>query len=190
MSLEPLDPRQELGLEPEQIPRHIAIIMDGNGRWAKQRGQPRTTGHEQGAETVDRITTLAARLGIKQLSEDPWESLKKAYPERSIVEGEVTNITDFGVFVRVQGGIEGLINKAQLSDPREEPFEKAVEKITVGNKIRAVVTELSPSRQKLSLSVRELARQEQRHDIQKYIGAEKNDSTFTLGDILKDKESK
>ena len=58
-----------------------------------------------------------------------------------------------------------------------------------GDKIRAVVTELSPSRQKLSLSVRELARQEQRQEMQKYIGAEEDDSTFTLGDILKDKEN-
>ncbi|MFW5880535.1 MAG: 30S ribosomal protein S1 [Spirochaetota bacterium] len=128
------------------------------------------------------------RLGIKQLSEDPWDSLKKAYPERSIIEGEVTNITDFGVFVRVQGGVEGLINKSQLADPREMPFEKAVEKINVGDKIRAVVTEVNPGRQKLSLSVRELARQEQRQEMQKYIGDEDSD-TFTLGDILKDKEN-
>lgn len=129
------------------------------------------------------------RLGIKQLSEDPWDSLKKAFPERSIIDGEVTNITDFGVFVRVQGGIEGLINKSQLSDPQEEPFEKAVEGVKVGQSIRAVVTELSPSRQKLSLSVRELSRQEQRQEIQKYIHAEVEDSTFTLGDMLKDKET-
>jgi small subunit ribosomal protein S1 len=128
------------------------------------------------------------RLGIKQLSEDPWDSLVKAYPERSVVEGEVTNITDFGVFVRVQGGIEGLVNKSQLTDPREEPFEQAIEKISVGDSIRAVVTELNPQRQKLSLSVRELARQEQRQEMQKYIGDEDGD-TFTLGDILKDKES-
>jgi small subunit ribosomal protein S1 len=128
------------------------------------------------------------RLGIKQLSEDPWDSLRKAYPERSIIEGEVTNITDFGVFLRVQGGIEGLINKSQLSDPREEAFEKAVETIKVGDKLKAVVTELNPQRQKLSLSVRELARQEQRQEMQKYIGDEDSD-TVTLGDILKDKES-
>ncbi len=128
------------------------------------------------------------RLGMKQLSEDPWESLKKAYPERSIIEGEVTNITDFGVFVRVQGGVEGLINKSQLADPREMPFEKAVEKINVGDKVRAVVTELNAGRQKLSLSVRELSRQEQRQEMQKYIGDE-DGSTFTLGDMLKDKES-
>ena len=161
--------------------------------WTKRQKHPSAVLTE--GEEVECIVTQVdsehhnIRLGIKQLSEDPWESLKKAYPERSIIEGEVTNITDFGVFVRVQGGIEGLINKSQLSDPREEPFEKAVEKVTVGEKMRAVVTELSPSRQKLSLSVRELARQEQRQEIQKYIGAEKDDSTFTLGDILKDKES-
>jgi small subunit ribosomal protein S1 len=128
------------------------------------------------------------RLGMKQLSEDPWDSLKKAYPERSIIEGEVTNVTDFGVFVRVQGGIEGLINKSQLADPRDMTFEKALEKYNVGDKIRAVVTEVSPSRQKLSLSIRELARQEQRQEMQKYVGDD-DGSTFTLGDILKDKEN-
>jgi len=128
------------------------------------------------------------RLGIKQLSEDPWDSLKKAYPERSIIEGEVTNITDFGVFVRVQGGVEGLINKSQLADPREMTFEQALEKYTVGDKIRAVVTEINPGRQKLSLSIRELSRQEQRQEMQKYVGDD-DGSTFTLGDILKDKEN-
>ena len=129
------------------------------------------------------------RLGVKQLSEDPWESLRKAYPERSIIEGEVTNITDFGVFVRVQGGVEGLINKAQLADPRELTFEQAVAKIKIGDQIRAVVTELSTSRQRLSLSVRELSRQEQRQELQKYIGGDEDSSTFTLGDMLRDREN-
>ncbi len=128
------------------------------------------------------------RLGVKQLSEDPWESLRKAYPERSIIDGEVTNITDFGVFVRVQGGVEGLINKAQLADPNDATFEQAVAKIKIGDKIRAVVTELNTTRQRLSLSVRELSRQEQRQEMQKYIGDE-DSSTFTLGDMLRDREN-
>lgn len=50
------------------IPRHIGIIMDGNGRWAKERGRPRTYGHQQGVETVDRIVTFASRLGIGALT--------------------------------------------------------------------------------------------------------------------------
>ena len=128
------------------------------------------------------------RLGIKQLSEDPWDSLKKAFPVGSIIDGEVTNVTDFGIFIRVQGGIEGLVNKSQLVEPRDESFEKAITKFTVGAQLRAVVTELSVDRQKLSLSIRELARQEQRQEMQKYIGDE-DGSTFTLGDLLKEREN-
>ena len=50
------------------IPAHIAIIMDGNGRWAKQKGQARSLGHQAGAETVHLITEEAARLGVKYLT--------------------------------------------------------------------------------------------------------------------------
>lgn len=50
------------------IPRHIAIIMDGNGRWAKAKGLPRSRGHQEGVETVRRITTLASRLGVDYLT--------------------------------------------------------------------------------------------------------------------------
>ncbi|MFW5812231.1 MAG: S1 RNA-binding domain-containing protein, partial [Alkalispirochaetaceae bacterium] len=126
------------------------------------------------------------RLGVKQLEDDPWQQLRDAYPNGSIIDGEITNITDFGIFVRVQGGIEGLINKANLSE-RNEPFEQAVQKYTVGEKIRAVVTELSPSRQRLSLSVRDLERQEQRQELEKYIHEDDSETeTFSLGDILKE----
>jgi undecaprenyl diphosphate synthase len=50
------------------VPHHIAIIMDGNGRWARQRGKQRIEGHRQGAKTVDRITEESARLGVKRLT--------------------------------------------------------------------------------------------------------------------------
>lgn len=52
----------------QRIPHHIAIIMDGNGRWAVKRGLPRTAGHKQGVETVKRITEEAARLGVDYLT--------------------------------------------------------------------------------------------------------------------------
>ena len=55
-------------LDRNRIPQHIAIIMDGNGRWAKQRGLPRTAGHVQGVETVKRITEECTRLGVKYLT--------------------------------------------------------------------------------------------------------------------------
>ena len=55
-------------IDLERIPRHVAIIMDGNGRWAKQRGHARTFGHQAGAETVHVIAEEAARLGVKFLT--------------------------------------------------------------------------------------------------------------------------
>lgn len=55
-------------IDKSKIPAHIAIIMDGNGRWAKQKGQIRSYGHQAGAETVHIIAEEAARLGVKFLT--------------------------------------------------------------------------------------------------------------------------
>lgn len=59
---------KELQLDKNNMPSHVAIIMDGNGRWAKQRGMERTFGHQAGVETVHKITEEAVRLGIKYLT--------------------------------------------------------------------------------------------------------------------------
>lgn len=55
-------------LDIKRIPSHIAIIMDGNGRWAKSKGLPRTAGHQEGVETVRKVTEEAVRLGVKYLT--------------------------------------------------------------------------------------------------------------------------
>lgn len=55
-------------LDPARIPAHIAIIMDGNGRWAKRRFLPRVAGHKQGMQNVKTITKAASRLGVKVLT--------------------------------------------------------------------------------------------------------------------------
>lgn len=64
----PLDPVEVLGLEPARLPRHIAIIMDGNGRWARERGLPRIEGHRHASEAVRAVVTQCARLGIECLT--------------------------------------------------------------------------------------------------------------------------
>ncbi len=56
------------GLDPEKLPRHVAIIMDGNGRWAKQRLMNRVRGHEKGADTVRAIVTASREIGIEYLT--------------------------------------------------------------------------------------------------------------------------
>ena len=59
---------QHLGLAPEQMPRHIAIIMDGNGRWAQQKGLPRVEGHTQGGKVVERIALDGVDIGLEMLT--------------------------------------------------------------------------------------------------------------------------
>lgn len=56
------------GLDPQRLPRHIAVIMDGNGRWARARNQPRIEGHRQGVHSVRFLVTECARLGVEQLT--------------------------------------------------------------------------------------------------------------------------
>src|SRR5574344_644997 len=68
------------------------------------------------------------RLGIKQLTENPWKEFAATYKPGATLEGEITSITDFGIFVKAPDGIEGLVNKSNLSDDRETPYEEAVAK--------------------------------------------------------------
>ncbi len=58
----------EIGLAPDAIPRHVAIIMDGNGRWALKRNLPRVEGHRAGADAVDDVVTVCRRLGVEVLT--------------------------------------------------------------------------------------------------------------------------
>ena len=90
----PLDPVAVLGLPPEALPRHIAIIMDGNGRWARQRDLPRIEGHRHAATAVRDVVTHCARLGIGCLtlysfSLDNW---KRPQPE---VDGLMTLYAEY-----------------------------------------------------------------------------------------------
>ena len=57
--------RAGLGIPDERIPHHVAIIMDGNGRWASSRGLPRTIGHAEGGKSVRKIINASAKLGLE-----------------------------------------------------------------------------------------------------------------------------
>jgi undecaprenyl diphosphate synthase len=74
----------EIGVPSEQLPRHIAIIMDGNGRWARRQGLRRIRGHRAGSETVRRITTECAALGLDRLTLYAFSSENWKRPKREI----------------------------------------------------------------------------------------------------------
>jgi small subunit ribosomal protein S1 len=129
------------------------------------------------------------RLGLKQLSDDPWVALARAFRRGSVIEGQVTSKTDFGVFLRVQGGIEGLIANNQLADPAPGSIDKARDGIEPGAQLKAVVTEVSAEKQRLSLSLREFQRREERQELVKYIHDDEQPDRVSLGEFLKDRPS-
>ena len=127
------------------------------------------------------------RLGMKQLSEDPWHSFAKAFRIGSIVDGVVSSVTEFGVFVKVQGDIEGLIKKQDLSEDKDEPYDDALKRFSAGMAVKALVAELSPDRQKLGLSIRDLVRRQQREEMSRFMQDDAAEG-YTLGDLLKEKD--
>lgn len=124
------------------------------------------------------------RLGIKQLTENPWAVLAKNYQRGSIIEGEISSKTEFGLFVKVQDGIEGLINKSNLQEEFVENVDKELEKFNVGDKVKAMVIEINPKKQKLGLSIKEYKKSLQREEISKYM-SENEEPKATLGDFFK-----
>ena len=130
------------------------------------------------------------KLGIKQLSEDPWQNFSQVYRIGSLVEGEVSSVTDFGIFVRVPGGIEGLIHKTNLVENRDDNPDEVLKKYKVGDKINAVVLDIQSDKQKLAFSIRDYQKKVQRDELSRYMAEEESgDSTFTLGDFFKSKTS-
>jgi len=128
------------------------------------------------------------KLGIKQLSEDPWKDFNENYKPGSPVEGEVASITDFGLFLRVPGGIEGLIHKTNLTENREDDPDEALKKYKVGDRIKAIVLEVQSDKQKVAFSIRDYQKKVQRDDLSRYMAKEESsDSTYTLGAVFKSK---
>ncbi|MBN2554247.1 MAG: 30S ribosomal protein S1 [Spirochaetales bacterium] len=127
------------------------------------------------------------KLGVKQLTEDPWRSLAKAFRRGSVIEGEITSITDFGFFVRVQGDIEGLVNKSNLFDPATESIDDFLKRYKEGDTVKAVVTDINVDKQKLALSIREYTRQVQQEAMVQYIHDDSEEEKTTLADFIKEK---
>jgi len=123
-------------------------------------------------------------LGVKQLHEDPWSRIPERYPEGTKVTGKVTNITDFGLFVEVEEGIEGLVHQSEIT--REKTENNPTEEFEVGQEVTAKVIRVSAEERKLGLSIKQQIEDEERRknqDQQKSSEAAGNN----LGDLIKQK---
>ena len=115
---------EKIVLDKDNIPKHIAIIMDGNGRWAKKRKLPRTVGHKAGVETIRRVIKEAHILGVKYLTlyafstenwkrpDDEVSALMKLLVE--YLRSELAELNRNGVVIKVLGDITKLPKEAQM----------------------------------------------------------------------------
>jgi len=120
-------------------------------------------------------------LGIKQLSDDPWNTIAQRYPINTKINGKVTSIADFGVFVEIEDGIEGLIHVSQLSSER---VDKPSSLFKVGDQVEALVVQLDPKERRIGLSIRALKQHEEREEMQAYMRREHQGARFSFEDIL------
>lgn len=141
------------------LPNHIAIIMDGNGRWAKAKNLPRTKGHEEGAKTTKKIVIHAAKSGVKYLtlytfSYENWNRPQKevgflmALLKYYLVE-QLAELNNAGVKLKVIG------EKSKLSDDIIKLIEKAEEKTNTNNKLTLQIALSYGSRQEILNAIKE-----------------------------------
>jgi small subunit ribosomal protein S1 len=122
-------------------------------------------------------------LGIKQLTTDPWKVIAERYPVGSKVKGQVTSVPDFGVFVRIEEGVEGLIHVSQLSTER---VDKPSSLYKVGDEVEAEVINIDAGERKIGLSIRALRRTEERQEMENYLKKEKEGGRFSFESLLND----
>ncbi|MDD7013865.1 MAG: 30S ribosomal protein S1 [Spirochaetales bacterium] len=128
------------------------------------------------------------KVGVKQLTDNPWIAFAENHQVGTTLEGEVSSIVDFGIFVKTEEGIEGLVNKMNLSTDRDTPFEEAVKKYNVGDKINVYISSVDVKNEKVGFSVKEYKRAQDRAEISQYMSSSNDDSAYTIGDSLKSHE--
>lgn len=120
-------------------------------------------------------------LGIKQLEPDPWSIAPSKYAPGTKVNGKVTSLTDFGVFVELEEGIEGLIHVSEISREKVATAKTFAE---VGDVVEAVVLNCDPKERRISLSIKAMHVAAEKKEFEQYLGSQGN-ATSNLGELLK-----
>lgn len=124
-------------------------------------------------------------LGIKQLEPDPWQAAYNNFPSGTIIEGKITNVTDFGVFVQLEEGIEGLVHVSEIS---KDKIKTPIGMYEVGDTLKAIVINVSAKDRKIGLSIKTLEEDGEEGAAENY--AKKKEEAeaaapSTFGDLLK-----
>ena len=128
-------------LDPENIPRHVAIFMDGNGRWAEERGQGRVYGHINGVESMRKAIRAAVRRGVKFLTVYAFSTENWGRPKEEVqalmellctsLSNETAELKSQGVRMRFIGDVEALAEDVRAAIARSEKETHRNEKLTL-----------------------------------------------------------
>lgn len=121
-------------------------------------------------------------LGIKQLETDPWKTVADRYQVGSEITGTVTNVTDFGVFIELEKGIEGLVHVSEIS---KEKIKTPADKINVGDVITAKVMNINSDERRIGLSIKRLEMDDDKGLLSEYVN-NMRPPTSTFGEILRE----
>ncbi|MHC5067991.1 MAG: polyprenyl diphosphate synthase [Planctomycetota bacterium] len=131
----------DVSLDPGSVPRHVAVIMDGNGRWARRRGWLRPRGHQRGADVVHTVTTESARLGVEWLTLYAFSSENWSRPALEVaalmelleryLEQELPTLLDNDIRFEVVGRIERLPQRVRELSERNRQLPAAASGMTL-----------------------------------------------------------
>ncbi|MFZ5965790.1 MAG: bifunctional 4-hydroxy-3-methylbut-2-enyl diphosphate reductase/30S ribosomal protein S1 [Bacillota bacterium] len=120
-------------------------------------------------------------LGLKQTQPEPWDNIDQKYAVGQIVEGKVVRLVDFGAFIELEPGLDGLVHISQISDRH---IAKASEEVHVGQKLQVKILEINKDDKKISLSIKEAKEDAIKEEVQSIV----EDTPTTIGEIIQSKE--
>jgi small subunit ribosomal protein S1 len=122
-------------------------------------------------------------LGIKQLQEDPWKTVGQRYKVGSEINGTITNVTDFGIFVEIEEGIEGLVHVSEIS---KEKIKTPVGRYNIGDMITARVMTINSDERRIGLSVKRLEMEGEQGLLSDYVNNLGSQKTTSFGELLRE----
>ena len=147
-------------LDMTRIPRHIAIIMDGNGRWAAERGRERSFGHQAGVDTVRRITSECTRLGVKYLTLYTFSTENWSRPEDEVsaLMGLVLSSLEDEIFMKNDVRFQVVGEMERLPKPVQDKLRETMEHTAQNSAMTMVVALSYSARWEITKAVRDIAR--------------------------------
>ena len=146
-------------LDTNRIPRHIAIIMDGNGRWATEKGKPRSYGHQAGVDTVRRITSECTRLGVKYLTLYTFstENWNRPADEVAALMGLVLSSLEGEIFMKHNVRVRVVGDLKRLPEAVQQKLQETMDHTAANTAMTMVVALSYSSRWEITEAARAIA---------------------------------